>query len=180
MSEIHEKRQPASKTKVRDSVYDRRYKKDGKCETKIAGKEKENKRERWRGRQREKDCLCVCACLTVVLLGVIGEGRKGCGGPGAWLALFPVSRSALALCQLPLSLPLSPRSGRCRRHTPLLLFQLQLRETHHRTLHRHTHSTIVKPDPVLRAPAVKPVSHVLQYNKNRGKKKKKQNKTCIK
>lgn len=36
------KRQPASETKVRDRI----YKKDGKCETKIAGKEKENKRER--------------------------------------------------------------------------------------------------------------------------------------
>lgn len=45
MSEMHEKKQPASKTKVRDSAYDRRYKKDGKCETKIASKEKE-KRER--------------------------------------------------------------------------------------------------------------------------------------
>lgn len=54
------KRQPASKTKVRDGVYDRRYKKDGKCETKIASKEKENKRERWRGDSARR-IACVCA-----------------------------------------------------------------------------------------------------------------------
>ncbi len=124
-------------------------------------------------------CLCVwCEHLYRCAARCDRRGPKGLRRAWSLAGFVPKSSRSDWLSASSLSLSrLSPSPGAADDTHPSFSFSSSSeKRIIARYTDTHTHSTIVKPDPVLRAPAVKPVSRVLQYNKNIGKK---QNKTCI-